>query len=318
VNFTNLSFINSHYLTAGGTVFTATGYEYSTKSYANPASYKHDQIGTAGAPGTGTAGPCAGCHMSAPESHLFLPVTRDASGTITAVTSPVCSTASCHPGGEALGMSPSMLENQKALLHDALEALLRQLDVRGYYFRNAHPYFYVPRVTAGTVAITSNTATVTGTGTTWLSAGIVIGASGDQFKVNLEGTYYTIASVDSDTQLTLSAAYTGPTVTTATYSIIRTTGVTSWLTTGDADTTGATTGKNNMGAAFNYNLLEHDPGAFAHNRYYSKRLIYDAIDWLDDNILNDSVSATLNALNATEHPYKANAISYLLVSGGRP
>ena len=73
-----------------------------------------------------------------------------------------------------------------------------------------------------------------------------------------------------------------------------------------------------MGAAFNYNVLEHDPGAFAHNRYYSKRLIYDAIDWLDGNTLNDSVSATLNALDATDHPYKATAISYLLVGGGRP
>ncbi len=48
-----------------------------------------------------------------------------------------------------------------------------------------------------------------------------------------------------------------------------------------------------MGAAFNFNLLEHDPGAYAHNRIYTKRLIYDSIDWVDDGIMNYSVGATL-------------------------
>lgn len=314
VDFSNLSFINSHYLTAGGTVFTVTGYEYSGRSYDNPASYKHDKIGTTAAPNTGTSGPCVGCHMSATESHLFLPVTKDENDVITAVTSPVCSR--CHPGGEAISLTAASLENQKKLMADALEALQRQLDSKGYYFRNAYPYFYQPRVTTGTVSVTTGSTVVTGSGTSWSSAGIVVNA--DQFKVNLDGNFYTIASVDSDTQITLSTAYTGPTVTGATYSIIKTTAVTDWRSTGDTDTTGNTTGKNNMGAAFNYNLLEHDPGAYAHNRYYAKRLIYDAIDWLDDNNMNNSVAATLNALDATDHPYKANAISYLLVSGGRP
>jgi len=36
----------------------------------------------------------------------------------------------------------------------------------------------------------------------------------------------------------------------------------------------------NMGAAFNYNLLAHDPGAFAHNPTYTKRLLRDSIDYL--------------------------------------
>lgn len=35
-----------------------------------------------------------------------------------------------------------------------------------------------------------------------------------------------------------------------------------------------------LGAAFNYNLIHHDPGAYAHNRIYVKRLIHDSIDWL--------------------------------------
>jgi len=66
-----------------------------------------------------------------------------------------------------------------------------------------------------------------------------------------------------------------------------------------------------MGAAFNYNLLKHDPGAFAHNSNYVKRLIYDSIDWLDDNQLNHSAGVTLNALPDST-TFKAGAITYLL------
>jgi hypothetical protein len=75
------------------------------------------------------------------------------------------------------------------------------------------------------------------------------------------------------------------------------------------------TGQNNMGAAFNFNLLEHDPGAYVHNRMYVKRLIYDSIDWTDDGVMNYSVGATLNALNPVTDPYKAEAMTYLLPNG---
>ena len=47
-----------------------------------------------------------------------------------------------------------------------------------------------------------------------------------------------------------------------------------------------------MGACFNINLLIRDPGEFAHARTYSRRLIYDTIDFLDDKTINLSVSAT--------------------------
>ena len=73
------------------------------------------------------------------------------------------------------------------------------------------------------------------------------------------------------------------------------------------------TGKNNMGAAFNYNLLIHDRGGVAHNRYYTRRLIYDAIDWLDDNEMNYSVGTTLNLLSGTgDTAFKSEAITYLI------
>jgi hypothetical protein len=77
------------------------------------------------------------------------------------------------------------------------------------------------------------------------------------------------------------------------------------------------TGQNNMGAAYNFNLLEHDPGAYVHNRMYTKRLIYDSIDWADDNVMNYSVGATLEAECSVGSPpaYCAEAPIYLLPNG---
>ncbi|GAC1468777.1 MAG: hypothetical protein PVSMB11_04460 [Desulfuromonadaceae bacterium] len=49
-------------------------------------------------------------------------------------------------------------------------------------------------------------------------------------------------------------------------------------------------GGNNMGAAFNYNLLYHDFGAFAHNRFYAKRLIFDSISWLYDSKIKSTTN----------------------------
>jgi hypothetical protein len=53
-----------------------------------------------------------------------------------------------------------------------------------------------------------------------------------------------------------------------------------------------TFGKKMMGACFNMNLLTKDPAAFAHGRTYSRRLLYDSIDFLDDGVINGSVGAT--------------------------
>lgn len=50
----------------------------------------------------------------------------------------------------------------------------------------------------------------------------------------------------------------------------------------------------NMGAAYNFFMFYYDPGAFAHNGAYTKRLMYDSIDWLDNGALDNSVSATFN------------------------
>lgn len=69
----------------------------------------------------------------------------------------------------------------------------------------------------GTVSVTNGSAIVTGSGTLWLAEI----TAGDGFTVAGTGVPYTVASVDSDTQITLSANYAGATDSGLTYAIWR-------------------------------------------------------------------------------------------------
>ncbi len=97
----------------------------------------------------------------------------------------------------------------------------------------------------------------------------------------------------------------------------------SYFSAGDSDKTGNTTAKNNLGAAFNVKSLGNDGGAYVHNSKYVKRLIYDSIDWLDDNNMNYTVGQNLCSvcqLTCTGSGVDAgawcpNAMSYLLPNG---
>lgn len=203
--------VDGHYLTAGGTMFRGIGYEYYGRSYSDPLSFKHEEIGTASAPNTGTSGPCVGCHMyrpGLPANHLFQPVMKDGT-TITAVSSEIC--FNCH-AGSSTGLA-EVLEQEKIEYEDSLQALSQSLLESSPSFSFAgFPYF-------------SNS---------------------------------------------------------------------NWLSTGDTDWTGNTTGKNNMGAASNMAMLSHEEGGYVHNSRYVKRLIYDSIDWIDDNAMNYSVGNTID------------------------
>lgn len=66
----------------------------------------------------------------------------------------------------------------------------------------------------GTANVTNNSEIVTGNGTLWL-ANLTAGKS--SFKINGSNVIYTIASVDSDTQIHLTAVYAGPTANTLNY-----------------------------------------------------------------------------------------------------
>jgi len=67
----------------------------------------------------------------------------------------------------------------------------------------------------GTATVTNGSPTVTGTNTLWL-ANVT---AGDSFTVAGDGVMYDVASVDSDTQITLSVAYAGVTASGVVYAI---------------------------------------------------------------------------------------------------
>ena len=67
----------------------------------------------------------------------------------------------------------------------------------------------------GTASVTNGSPTVTGTNTLWLAN---VTASGS-FTVAGDGVMYDVASVDSDTQVTLSVNYAGATAAGAVYAI---------------------------------------------------------------------------------------------------
>jgi len=69
----------------------------------------------------------------------------------------------------------------------------------------------------GLSSVTNGSPTVTGTSTLWL-ANVT---AGDSFTVAGDGVMYDVASVDSDTQITLSVAYQGVTAAGAIYAIAR-------------------------------------------------------------------------------------------------
>jgi len=70
---------------------------------------------------------------------------------------------------------------------------------------------------AGNATVTNGSPTVTGTNTLWL-ANVT---AGDSFTIASTGVMYDVASVDSDTQVTLSVAYAGVTASGAVYTIAR-------------------------------------------------------------------------------------------------
>lgn len=63
--------------------------------------------------------------------------------------------------------------------------------------------------------------------------------------------------------------------------------------------------KDTLGAAYNLNLLKHEPGGYAHNRMYVKKLLYDSLDYLDDGLLNTSVLGWLTS--GAPYDYLKNA-----------
>ena len=68
----------------------------------------------------------------------------------------------------------------------------------------------------GTVSVTNGSPIVSGSGTAWIENVSI----GDAFKIESENVVYSVASVDSDNQITLSTNYVGVTASGLTYQIV--------------------------------------------------------------------------------------------------
>ncbi len=72
-----------------------------------------------------------------------------------------------------------------------------------------------------------------------------------------------------------------------------------WFTDGTYSTSVTNWGsEENHGAAFNLKLIKADPGAYAHNRIYTKRLLFDAIDYMEDGTRDGTADFSGNTIAA--------------------
>jgi hypothetical protein len=244
---------------------------------------------------TVNSGPCIGCHLNSNgtdgTSHTFLPVNRTASSTfrdglvnnsdaITGVTSKAC--AACHTDSTsglvewnvntidpASGLTFNGLELQRVQYKAATKAFARLL---AFALDSRNP---TPTDIANPLNPTNTVAT---NNRVWMDAEGRPGTPTNWFGSNGTGTKLqpwlqtNTTSANSNSALLdyfiPGAQFTDP-LSGSSYQL-RNAAYT-------------------IGSAYNFYMLYYDPGAFAHNRRYAKRLIFDSMDWLDDGKLNKSV-----------------------------
>ncbi|MBW6510769.1 MAG: cytochrome c3 family protein [Desulfuromonadaceae bacterium] len=281
------SFLNSHYLNAGGILFAKGGYEYDSMNYDFAAGDRHQNIGYGSATPTGdanfdavsddyTSGPCVTCHFDSSDvngldrSHTLSPFTETvADGT---VLNSVC--VKCHTA-RGVGDSANKWFGKDFVEADFVAAR------ETWDLDNTKQPPHKGRLLAAQLTLQNVLA----------SKGILTDFSAYPYFFADSGYGEGIA----DNGI-LEAG-----------EVNRLNGFTNW-----ASIYGLDQWKNVMGAAFNLNLIAHDPGATAHNRRYARRLIYDSIDFMDDGIMNDSTKATVTAQAQLYEPFALNYI------GSRP
>jgi nitrate reductase cytochrome c-type subunit len=265
------NFVNSHYLTGGATLFASSGYEYASRSYTGPIT--HSTIGMVPPPATTViSGPCVGCHMTAAR-HTFKPVTLVETGTDTT--------------GTVTHSITGITSGVCAACHVGANAVTpAQMNAESVNFN------------ASLDALALAISVGSGGRINFYSANPYFFTTPFNPNYVESGACLQMRVIAWQTGASSTPTY-DPATNTCTQTIL------------PANVGVAGTGYNNMGAAFNLNMLKHDFGAFTHNSTYVKQLIYDSIDWIDNKNLDDSVAATIAAstLTATQ---KANATTYLI------
>lgn len=319
LDFTKAGVLRSHYRATAQLMYRTGGFEFYSSSLPTDQSlkygiadpddhYSHKDIGMPWLPRLQTwlksalgidrniginagdsrsHGPCIGCHMNANgtdgSSHTFLPVNREAGAnyrpgypwqndparqpnSITKVTSLAC--RACHGNGN--GWAPGDLQVQKTQ-YGAAAIALRELMLFSFHTIPSKRTFDGegrPAAPANWHGVKIDGSSLGNPATvdqlqSWLrcstpTSGNIAGIKPVYFA-GKEFIYPTISGDSLSDQL-LS-------VQTAAF---------------------------NMGSYWNWWMAYADPGGFAHNDVYIKRLMYDAMDWLDDGVLNQSVKDTFD------------------------
>jgi len=241
--------VNPHYRAAAATMDRTMGYEFDGRNYDNLSFYGHINIGTVdgngneAVPGTGTGGPCIGCHMNdsneaSVPNHRYQPYALDADDEVSGVAT-VCT--SCHTG--AFELSVDFIAGEKHGFEDALHVLENLMGDEGVYYRHdlGYPYMYTR----------------------------------------------SLAQDEADPANAIPAAF-GPRQAFA---------FTAW------------DSVNTFGSVFNFSYLHTEPGAFAHNRHYTKKLVFDSIDWMDNKQLDGSITIDAVAHSGAAHWFGADGVT---------
>lgn len=196
---------------------------------------------------------CVDCHMKSEKSHSFEVAEKDGTGAITAINSQ----ATCNSCHTTYPMNAAILEEEALGYEEALHAFEHELALKGYVFANAYPYFYADGADAD---LDADLFFKSPTGVTpAVYSAVATDRNGDGMVDTLDWSDFNADGlIDAADQ-----AYNKPAI---------------WATQGD------------LGAAHNFNYLHHEPGAYAHNRFYAKRLIFDSIDWLDNGAMNGTIT----------------------------
>ena len=137
----NFGEFSPHYLSAGGMLYRLTGYEYQASGdYDNDSWFAHNRIGI-DISGTGSNGPCVGCHMRSDEGHTFEATIRDATN-ITNIPAFGQACSVCHIGEASLIDTMNTLHGG---FLNAIAVLDGKLSAAGIIYDNhAYPYFFNP------------------------------------------------------------------------------------------------------------------------------------------------------------------------------
>ncbi len=134
-DFTNAPFqYNAHLMTAGGSLQGKTGFNFSGRTYANFSGNSHSKVGMTNSMATGTAGPCAGCHMSAANKHAFNAISS-ANGSIAKINTTIC--VNCHNSS----LPAATLDAKRVEFNNALNILRILLDDKGFAWDSAAATF---------------------------------------------------------------------------------------------------------------------------------------------------------------------------------